>query len=1093
MRGRNLITVLVGLSIGAWATVGRAGPLQRVVNDADTVVLQGNVHPLARAEFDVGRTAASLPEERMILTLKISPEKRAALDRLLADQQDPSSPEYHHWLTPEEFGTRFGATQDEVALVTDWLRSHGFAIDEVGKGRTWVNFSGTASDVEAAFHTEIHDYVTDGVLHHANATDPSIPRALADLVGGVVSLHDFHASPASHQVRPETNVSNGSHWLSPADYGVIYDLNPLYNSGINGAGQSIAVVARCNIKLTDVQYFRTFFGLPANDPQFILNGTDPGIVNSAEEGEADLDGEWSGAVAPNATIKMVISKSTNTTGGETLSAQYIVNNNTAPILTMSFYLCEASMGNAANTFYNNMWSQGAAEGISEFVCSGDSGAAGCDKDTNTTATQGLGVNGDCTPPTSVCVGGTEFLDSPASTYWAAANGSGYVSALGLIPEEAWNESANVAGGTQLWSTGGGASAVYAKPSWQVAKGVPSDGVRDVPDVSLAAAGHNAYIVIQEHVQGSNTFNGTSGTSAATPSMAGIMALVLQKTGQRQGNPNPRLYQLAAAQFAGTGPSVFHDVTTGNNSVPGQNGYSCGTGYDLATGIGSVDGAALANNWAGGGGGGGGTVTIYSDGFEGSFPGQWQLLVSSAQGTDNTVGWGRSTYRAASGGASIWCAGGGSHAQPPGGNYLPNEGTFAVYGPFSLADATSATLDYDTWYNTESGYDFLYAMISTDGSNYHGLAGLSGSSGGWVHKTLNFADVSGVTSIGASQVWVAFIFISDSSTQMEGAYVDNAVIKKVTAAPSCTYSLGSSSQSFSSSGGSGSFTVIASSSSCAWTAASNNTSFLNVTSGSSGTGNGTVGFSVAANPGSARTGTITAAGQTFTVNQSAGGINYLYSRWLPAVIHKNGLNQAKYRSDVGVLNQAGQAADLEFIMHASDGPHTMTTTVGAHGQLLQTDIAAWLGVTTDSGALEVKSDQPFFLTGRTFNQAGANLTYGQDYVGETPSSLLAAGQSAYLLQLVENGAYRSNIGIANAGTSTASVTVTLYDGQGNQVWTDTRSYSAGQFYQYQQPFLPLGGTANGYAKVTVVSGNGIYVTGSLIDQNTNDPTTLYGQH
>ncbi|MFI5142556.1 MAG: protease pro-enzyme activation domain-containing protein, partial [Thermoanaerobaculales bacterium] len=833
------------------ATQAPAGGLRQLVDDNDVVVLRGNVHPSARPEFDLGRTAATLPMERMILALALRPEKKAALERLLSEQQDPASPNFHHWLTPEEFGARFGATPEEIAVVTGWLRSHGFAIDEVGKGGTWINFTGTVADVETAFRTQIHDYLVAGEVHHANAVDPSMPRALTSLVAGIVSLHDFLPQPAGHTVRPDTNITNGAHWLSPADFATIYNLNPLYSAGIDGTGQSVAVVGRTNIKLSDVQNFRSFSGLPANDPQFILNGADPGIVSSGEESEADLDVEWSGGVAKGATIKFVISKSTNTSGGDTLSAQYIVNNNLAPVMTMSFYLCESSMGASGNTFYNNLWAQAASQGITSFVCSGDSGAAGCDSDTASTAASGTAVSGLCSTPYDVCVGGTGFLDTMnPGAYWSGTNNpTTKASALSYIPETAWNESGAAMNCPpdvnchQLWSTGGGASIVYPKPAWQVAPGVPAASARYVPDVSLAAAGHNAYIVFEESASPSSNFNGTSGTSAATPSLAGIMALVVQKTGQRQGNANPRFYQLGNAQYTGSGPAVFHDVTAGNNSVPGQTGFSCGAGYDLATGLGSVDATALVNNWGGGGGGGGGgTVTIFSDDFEGSFPGHWQLFVSSQSGTDSNISWGKSTYRSAGGAASIWCAGGGPEAQPPGGNYLPNEGTFAVYGPFSLGGATAASLDFDLWLNSELNYDFVYWMISVDGSNFYG-ASLSGSTGGWTHEKLNFSDVTQITAVGAPNVWVALIFTSDSSTEFEGAYVDNVVIQKTTPGASCSFSLSSGSQSFAGTGGTGSVGVtVTAGSNCAWTASSNASGWLHVTSGASGTGNGTVGYS-----------------------------------------------------------------------------------------------------------------------------------------------------------------------------------------------------------------------------------------------------------
>jgi len=573
------------------------GPL--VINEDDRIRQPRSVHPLARPEFDRGASSSSLPMERMILSLRIPQERQVKLDQLLLQQHDPTSSNYHRWLTPEEFGRQFGPAPEDIAAVAGWLTSNGFTVQEQAKAGTWINFSGTAADVKRAFRTEIHDYQVHGKLRHANASAPEIPRGLSGLVSGVVTLHNFprksmlKKSPLSlpGELLPAYSSASGNHTLSPGDFATIYNVSPLYSAGIDGSGQTIAIVGRTHPSSSNWTAFRSSFGLPVNAPQVVLNGTDPGDTGADEDGEADLDVEWSGAVAKNATVKFVVSKSTSSTDGIDLSAQYVVENNLAPVMSTSFGSCESDMGSSENAFYNNLWQQAASQGITSFVSTGDAGAAGCD-DPSAASGSGLAVNGLASTPYNVAVGGTQFNEGSGS-YWNSSNLSDGSSALSYIPETAWNESATQAGGSGLWSTGGGASSIYPKPSWQALTGVPADGRRDIPDVSLSAATYDGYRV---RSQGSWAVYG--GTSASSPSLAGIMALIVQKTGQRQGNANIRFYQLAAAQYGSGGAAAFHDITAGSNSVPGLAGNSCAPAYDLVTGLGSVDANVLASSWDG---------------------------------------------------------------------------------------------------------------------------------------------------------------------------------------------------------------------------------------------------------------------------------------------------------------------------------------------------------------------------------------------------------------------------------------------------------------------------------------------------------------
>jgi pseudomonalisin len=569
------------LITGGCTSAFAQAPANRVATQIDetrVTTLAGNVHPMARAEFDQGTVSEDTPLQHMVFQLKPSEAQQAALDALVEAQHDPQSPLYHQWLTPAQYGARFGVSQQDLARITGWLTGHGFAVEEVPTSNQLIIFSGTAGQVEDTFHTEIHHFLVDGVIHIANTQDPQIPSALAGVVGGIVSLHDFRSasqirSRTALSVRPQYTSGN-THYLFPADWATIYDLNPLYQAGTNGSGTSIAIVGRSNINLSDVAQFRSASGLPANNPTVILVSTNPGLV-AGDQDESTLDVEWSGAVAPAATVRFVVGASTSTTDGIDLSAQYIVNHVTAPVMSTSYGSCEADMGSAEMGFYNSLWQQAASEGISSFVSSGDAGAAGCYSGSSTSASR-TGVNGLCSSPYSTCVGGTEFNEG-SGTYWASTNGTGYGSALGYMPEKVWNESGSQ-GGSGLWSSGGGMSTYFSQPTWQ--KGVSgagaANGMRAVPDVAVSASAHDGYIIVEN-----NNYYVIAGTSAASPSFAGVMALVVEaKSKVGLGNANPALYGLLNA-----------------SSVPGVTGFTAaGAPYNLATGLGSVDSTLLAGEW-----------------------------------------------------------------------------------------------------------------------------------------------------------------------------------------------------------------------------------------------------------------------------------------------------------------------------------------------------------------------------------------------------------------------------------------------------------------------------------------------------------------
>ncbi len=628
------------------------------IDESQLTVLHGNTHPLARPEFDLGTAPATLPMQRMLLVLKRSPQQETALRKLLDDQQDKSSPSYHKWLTPAQFGNQFGPTDTDIQTITSWLQSHGFQVGTT-KGRTVLEFSGSAGQVQETFHTRIHKYVVNEEQHWANASDPQIPTALTPAVAGVLTLHNFLKKPQIHLVKepalahiapgkkpqvtfPAQNGQPAINALGPQDYAVIYNLNPVYNSqssngnNNNGNESTIGVVGRSNLfeGAEDIQNFRnTVFELCCGNYNIILNGPDPGDLGGGEEAEATLDTTWSGAVAPGATVDLVVSATTNTTDGIDLSEVYIVENNLTDIMTESFSSCELYATDSQLAFSYDVAEQAAAQGITYFVSTGDNGAEGCDDPSSAPATHPISVNLLASTPFNVAVGGTMFNeDGQTSKYWGTEPPA-EESAISYIPENVWNESGPTLG---LWASGGGASAGninsgqggttrgVPKPSWQSGvTGIPDDSVRDLPDVSLTAASHDPYLLClegscQPNSQGEFYIYFVSGTSASAPSFAGIMALVDQQManlnpvqGPRQGQANYVLYRLAASQNdslsqcnasnTSTLPlttCIFNDATVGDNVVPGEQGdqYQAAAGYDQATGLGSVNAANLVNQW-----------------------------------------------------------------------------------------------------------------------------------------------------------------------------------------------------------------------------------------------------------------------------------------------------------------------------------------------------------------------------------------------------------------------------------------------------------------------------------------------------------------
>lgn len=686
--------LLLPLLASTLALAAQPDRIVRPIDATQTVMLAGHVAPQALPQYDQGPVE---PSFQMSVTMLLTPTaaQEQALEELLAEQQDHHSPSFHKWLTPEQFADRFSVSQEDMDKVNAWLTSQGLTVTYTARGREFITFSGDAAHVQNVFKTQIHRYNVNGEKHFANAAPPMIPASLNGIVGGFRGLHDFVPRP---YIKPHANFSDpnfSTHFLAPGDIATIYNINPLYQStpAIDGTGQKMVIVGQTDIYLADINDFRGGFNLPTiptsgsgkcttnssgvvtspcntTNFQFVIptGQGDPGI-SLGDVPESDLDIEWSGAVARNAQIIFVTSPIGS--GGVDTSASFAIDNNLAPVISMSYGLCEALETAPRIATADLEYKKAAMEGISFFTSSGDTGAATCEAATGKAdATLGLSVSYPASSIWVTAVGGTEFNEG-AGDFWNAGNGTDGGSAKSYIPELAWNDSALVGGpdggggGPSNCVNGSGTKAVallggtfsmeicdaptaggFAKPSWQVGI-TPNDSVRDVPDVSFAASNANdPYIVCtpQEEIGGSGSTSACSagisaalddfpfpsafgGTSVSSPVMAGITVLLNQFLGSAAsgglGNVSPELYALFVSN-----PTDFHDIVAGFNANTGNNsdnivscsgatpsfepvalqcpgasgtigsfGFAAGSGYDLATGLGSFNVNNLFNDWA----------------------------------------------------------------------------------------------------------------------------------------------------------------------------------------------------------------------------------------------------------------------------------------------------------------------------------------------------------------------------------------------------------------------------------------------------------------------------------------------------------------
>jgi subtilase family serine protease len=690
----RLLALSALLSMISWGPLTRAqtpevpARIAGPILEQSRVRVRGNVPAIVQAQNDRGKASGSIQLRHIRLVLTRSTAQQTALDRFEQELQDKSSPNYHKWLTPEEFGRRYGPAASDIAAIVAWLQSRGLAVDPVSPGRTNIAFSGTVSQVEEAFDTSIHSYQFSSQQFYSNNTNPSIPSALAPLIQGIAHLNTWrprpssiradpgrmdpdskrlvpiHGIPERHPAPAFDPAAAGNLYMVPGDAATIYDtpnlaLNANYSSTIkyDGTGVTIGVPGTSLIKTSTVQNYRSNF-LGNTVVPIITNIDDVTFTGGTTEPYIDV--EIAGGLAPGATIHYYVANDLLT------PIEQALTDNTVDILAYTYGVCERFDSTADNAAINKSWEQAAAQGIAVAVATGDSGSAGCDDPTDSNgqdtaaAVKGLAVNAYASTPYNIAVGGTDFdqLDQSFSSY-STSGGSAttyYRTALKYIPEATWNDSTqnnNALTNNQPWGVGlsiypvniigggggpsncstnntstnpGSCTSGYSKPSWQRGAGVPADGARDLPDISLMAGNgfyNAAWLVCNDSTNGSTglpddcslqsngsfNFAAYGGTSTAAPAFAGILALVQQSTGGRLGQAAAQLYNLYNGSHAS---QIFHDVTQGNNSVsctqgsPNckknvaayyfETGYNATAGYDLATGLGSVDAAQLISYW-----------------------------------------------------------------------------------------------------------------------------------------------------------------------------------------------------------------------------------------------------------------------------------------------------------------------------------------------------------------------------------------------------------------------------------------------------------------------------------------------------------------
>lgn len=587
--------------------------------DAQVTMIAGN-HPAS-----VPRNWSAAPGSKLLqLTAVLALRNTTQLAQLESDLQNRHSPNYHRWLTRDQFVTRFGATSGQLRAVEDWLTSQGFVVTASDLSTRRIQFAGTVAAIRQAFATTI---VTDG-SSYANSSDPAVPAILAPTIQAILGMSSFSAQSAAQsrrstiiqvakapsRVEADAIVDGTGPNFAPADFYTFYNEYPVLNGGNTGTAKPdcVAVMEVGDVAPAALKAFDTQFNLPAVVlKKFIVDKTNPGLPT---DNEPALDVEWIHAVSPSTPIYFYLGNQNVSTTPYLDALTRAVDDNVCGALSSSVEDKNPCPDLPTLAVYNSELEQAVVQGQTLFKSSGDYGdnwvcgnpipqpgpffntydQSTCGVPNGATGNQ-PSVDEEATSPFLTAVGGTQFTPVYLSSGADA-------SLVGDNLEVAWN------GGHQKDvtppcatknSTGGGQSVVFSKPPWQVGLNVPDDGFRDIPDIAIGANGADSpafFVYSRQQGESSVSLVATGGTSIATPMWAGISRLIAQAEGvTRLGNVNQRLYELGNLQSPSSG---LHDVTSGDNDDGQITGYRANVGYDQVTGWGSANIGILVNAFPG---------------------------------------------------------------------------------------------------------------------------------------------------------------------------------------------------------------------------------------------------------------------------------------------------------------------------------------------------------------------------------------------------------------------------------------------------------------------------------------------------------------